>query len=160
MFAIVEIAGQQFKVQKDQQIFVNRLDAAVDAKVDFDQVLLIDNGGKIDVGAPIISGAKVSAKVLEQSNSYWVAPNEYICVMALFTLQVSLPDRPGSLGMLASAIGSAGADIRGLEVLKSEDGIGYDTITVAVPGTDPSDLVEILNSIGGVTVLSVEPLAS
>jgi large subunit ribosomal protein L21 len=65
MFAIVEIAGQQFKVQKDQQIFVNRLDAAVDAKVDFDQVLLIDNGGKIDVGAPIISGAKVSAKVLE-----------------------------------------------------------------------------------------------
>jgi large subunit ribosomal protein L21 len=65
MFAIVEIAGQQFKVQKDQQIFVNRLDVAVDAKVDFDKVLLIDNGGKIDVGAPIISGAKVSAKVLE-----------------------------------------------------------------------------------------------
>ncbi|MEI6552438.1 MAG: ACT domain-containing protein [Actinomycetota bacterium] len=80
--------------------------------------------------------------------------------MALFTMQVSLPDRPGSLGMLASAIGSAGADIRGLEVLKSEDGIGYDTITVAVPGTDPSDLVEILNSIGGVTVLSIEPLAN
>lgn len=79
--------------------------------------------------------------------------------MALFTMQVSLPDRPGSLGMLASAIGSAGADIRGLEVLKSEDGIGYDKITVAVPGTDPSDLVEILNSIGGVTVLSIDPLA-
>jgi ACT domain-containing protein len=77
--------------------------------------------------------------------------------MALFTLQVSLPDRPGSLGMLASAIGSAGADIRGLNVVKSEDGIGYDEITVAVPGTDPSDLVEILNSIGGVDVLSVEP---
>ena len=54
-------------------------------------------------------------------------------------MQVSLPDRPGSLGMLASAIGSAGADIRGLEVLKSEDGTGYDQITVAVPGTDPSD---------------------
>ena len=78
--------------------------------------------------------------------------------MALFTMQVSLPDRPGSLGMLASAIGSAGADIRGLEVLKSEDGIGYDKITVAVPGTDPSDLVEIPNSIGGVDVLSIEPL--
>jgi ACT domain-containing protein len=78
--------------------------------------------------------------------------------MALFTLQVSLPDRPGSLGMLASAIGSAGADIRGLHVLKSEDGIGYDEITVAVPGTDTSDLVEILNSIGGVEVLSIEPL--
>ena len=80
--------------------------------------------------------------------------------MALFTLQVSLPDRPGSLGMLASAIGSAGVDIRGLEVLKSEDGTGYDQITVAVPGTDPSDLVEILNSIGGVEVLSIEPLAN
>jgi ACT domain-containing protein len=79
--------------------------------------------------------------------------------MALFTLQVSLPDRPGSLGMLTSAIGAAGADIRGLQVLKSEDGIGYDEITVAVPGTDPSDLVEILNSIGGVEVLSIEPLA-
>ena len=79
--------------------------------------------------------------------------------MALFTLQVSLPDRPGSLGMLTSAIGAAGADIRGLQVLKSEDGIGYDEITVAVPGTDTSDLVEILNSIGGVEVLSIEPLS-
>ncbi|CAB4366937.1 unannotated protein [freshwater metagenome] len=80
--------------------------------------------------------------------------------MALFRLQVSLPDRPGSLGMLASAIGSAGADIRGLEVVKSENGTGYDDITVAVPGTDPSDLVEILNSIGGVEVLSVQPIVS
>ena len=80
--------------------------------------------------------------------------------MALFRLQVTLPDRPGSLGMLASAIGSAGADIRGLQVLKSEDGTGYDEITVAVPGTDPSDLVEILNSIGGVEVLSVEPVTN
>ena len=79
--------------------------------------------------------------------------------MALFRLQVSLPDRPGSLGMLASAIGSAGADIRGLEVIKSENGTCYDDITVAVPGTDPSDLVEILNAIGGVEVLSIEPLA-
>jgi len=80
--------------------------------------------------------------------------------MALFRFQVSLPDRPGSLGMLASAIGSAGADIRGLEVVKSENGTGYDDITVAVPGTDPSDLVEILNSIGGVEVLSVQPIVS
>ena len=80
--------------------------------------------------------------------------------MALFRLQVSLPDRPGSLGMLASAIGSAGADIRGLEVVRSENGTGYDDITVAVPGTDPSDLVEILNSIGGVEVLSVQPIVS
>ena len=65
MYAIVEIAGQQFKVQKDQKIFVHRLDAAIDSKVDFDKVLLVDNGGKISVGAPVVSGAKVSAKVLE-----------------------------------------------------------------------------------------------
>jgi large subunit ribosomal protein L21 len=65
MYAIVEIAGQQFKVQQDQQIFVHRLDAAIDSNIDFDKVLLVDNGGKISVGAPVISGAKVSAKVLE-----------------------------------------------------------------------------------------------
>ncbi|MBU6380761.1 MAG: hypothetical protein KGQ76_05635 [Acidobacteria bacterium] len=76
--------------------------------------------------------------------------------MAQFTMQVALPDRPGSLGMLASAIGAAGGDIRGLQVLKSENGIGYDEIIVAVPGTDPSDLVEVLNSIGGVEVISIE----
>ena len=71
-------------------------------------------------------------------------------------MQVALPDRPGSLGMLASAIGSAGGDIRGLQVLKSENGIGYDEIIVAVPGSDPTDLVEVLNSIGGVEVISIE----
>ncbi len=78
--------------------------------------------------------------------------------MALFQLQISLPDRPGSLGAIASAIGAAGADIRSLVVIKSEDGKGYDDITVAVPGTDPSDLVEILNSIGGVQVIAITPL--
>jgi hypothetical protein len=62
------------------------------------------------------------------------------------------------LGLLASAIGAAGADIRGLIVLKSEDGRGFDEVTVAVPGTDPSDLVEVLGSIGGVEVISVTPL--
>jgi ACT domain-containing protein len=78
--------------------------------------------------------------------------------MALFKLQISLPDRPGSLGLLASAIGAAGADIRGLVVLKSEDGRGFDEVTVAVPGTDPSDLVDVLGSIGGVEVISITPL--
>ena len=78
--------------------------------------------------------------------------------MALFKLHISLPDRPGSLGLLSSAIGAAGADIRGLVVLKSEDGRGFDEVTVAVPGTDPSDLVDVLGSIGGVEVISVTPL--
>ena len=65
MYAIVEIAGQQFKVQKDQKIFVHRLDAEAGKKVDFDKVLLIDNGGKVTLGAPAIKGASVSAKVEE-----------------------------------------------------------------------------------------------
>ena len=65
MYAIVEIAGQQFKVEKDQQIFVHRLEEKEGAKVEFDKVLLIDNKGKVNVGAPAISGAKVTAKVLD-----------------------------------------------------------------------------------------------
>lgn len=65
MYAIVEIAGQQFKVQKDQQIFVHRLENKEGDKVSFDNVLLIDNNGKINVGAPAITGASVTVKVLE-----------------------------------------------------------------------------------------------
>ena len=65
MYAIVEIAGQQFKIVKDQQIFVHRLDAKEGSKVDFDKVLLMNDAGKINVGAPVIKGAKVTAKVLE-----------------------------------------------------------------------------------------------
>ena len=63
MYAIVEIAGQQFKVQKDQKIFVHRLDAETGSKVEFDRVLLVDNGGKVNIGAPAIAGAKVTAQV-------------------------------------------------------------------------------------------------
>ena len=63
MYAIVEIAGQQFKVQKDQRVFVHRLKDEEGAKVDFDKVLLVDDKGKVKVGAPAIDGAKVSAKV-------------------------------------------------------------------------------------------------
>jgi large subunit ribosomal protein L21 len=64
MYAIVEIAGQQFKVEKDQQIFVHRLDAEEGASIDFEKVLLVDNEGKVNVGAPAVKGAKVTAKVL------------------------------------------------------------------------------------------------
>jgi large subunit ribosomal protein L21 len=63
MYAIVEIAGQQFKVQKDQKIYVHRLDAEEGNKVVFDRVLLVDNDGKVKLGAPVIEGAKVSATV-------------------------------------------------------------------------------------------------
>ena len=65
MYAIVEIAGQQFKVEKDQQIFVHRLDSKEGEKVTFDNVLLIETGGKVKVGVPNVSGAKVTAKVLK-----------------------------------------------------------------------------------------------
>ena len=65
MYAIVEIAGQQFKVSKDQRLFVHRLASDVDAKVSFEKVLLIDNGGALTLGAPAIEGASVEAKVLK-----------------------------------------------------------------------------------------------
>jgi large subunit ribosomal protein L21 len=65
MYAIVEIAGQQFKVEKDKKLFVHRLDAAEGDSVDFDKVLLIDNDGNVNIGAPVVEGAKVTAKVIE-----------------------------------------------------------------------------------------------
>ena len=65
MYAIVEIAGQQFKVSKDQKLFVHRLPNEEGEKVTFDRVLLVDNNGAITVGAPAISGASVEAKVLK-----------------------------------------------------------------------------------------------
>lgn len=65
MYAIVEIAGQQFKVSKDQKVYVHRLANEEGANVSFDRVLLIDNNGAITVGAPAINGASIEAKVLK-----------------------------------------------------------------------------------------------
>jgi len=65
MYAIVEIAGHQFKVEKDKKLFVHQLDANEGESVDFDKVLLVDNDGKVAVGTPTVKGAKVSVKVLE-----------------------------------------------------------------------------------------------
>ena len=64
MYAIVEIAGQQFKVAKDQKVFVHRLPSEEGQEVSFDKVLLIGNGDDITIGAPAIKGAQVGAKVL------------------------------------------------------------------------------------------------
>ena len=63
MYAIVEIAGQQFKVAKDQKVFVHRLEEKEGSKVSFDKVLLLDDG-KVTIGAPVINNAVVTAKVL------------------------------------------------------------------------------------------------
>jgi len=64
MYAIVEIAGQQFKVAKDQKVFVHRLATEEGKKVSFDNVLLISDDNKVTIGAPAIGGAQVGAKVL------------------------------------------------------------------------------------------------
>ena len=65
MYAIVEIAGQQFKVERGNKVYVHRLDANEGAKVEFDKVFLIENAGKISIGSPTVDGAKVVATVLE-----------------------------------------------------------------------------------------------
>ena len=63
MYAIVDIAGQQFKVEKDQKYFVHQLDAKPGSKITFDNVLLLDDNGKVTVGAPSINGIQVTAKI-------------------------------------------------------------------------------------------------
>ncbi|WP_428743568.1 50S ribosomal protein L21 [Tenacibaculum sp.] len=64
MYAIVEIAGQQFKVAKDQKVYVHRLQEAEGSKVTFDKVMLVEDNGNVTIGAPAIEGAGVTAKVL------------------------------------------------------------------------------------------------
>lgn len=64
MFAIVTIAGQQFKVEQGQEIFVHQLEANEGDNVNFDQVHLIGNDGSTNIGTPVISGASVGATVL------------------------------------------------------------------------------------------------
>jgi large subunit ribosomal protein L21 len=69
MYAIVDIAGQQFKVEKDQKLFVHRLEVEEGKKVSFDKVLLLDTGNKISVGDPVVKGATVDAKVISHMKS-------------------------------------------------------------------------------------------
>ena len=69
MYAIVDIAGQQFKVEKDQKLYVHRLEVEEGKKVSFDKVLLIDTGNKVSVGDPVVKGASVDAKVISHMKS-------------------------------------------------------------------------------------------
>ncbi|HNW68432.1 MAG TPA: 50S ribosomal protein L21 [Bacteroidales bacterium] len=64
MYAIVEIAGQQFKIEKEKKIFVHRLKAEEGSQVKFDRVMLVEDNGNVKVGTPTISGAQVTATVL------------------------------------------------------------------------------------------------
>lgn len=65
MFAIVEIAGQQFKIASGQEIYVHKLNADAGASVSFDKVLMTSKGGTNNIGTPTISGGSVKATVLE-----------------------------------------------------------------------------------------------
>jgi large subunit ribosomal protein L21 len=64
MYAIVEIGGQQFKIAKDQKLYVNLIHEEAGAELEFDNVLLFADGDKVQVGTPVVDGAKVKAKVL------------------------------------------------------------------------------------------------
>jgi large subunit ribosomal protein L21 len=66
MYVIVDIQGQQMKVEKDQKLFVHRINAESGSEVEFDKVLLIDNGGAVTVGTPTVEGAKVVVEVVSQ----------------------------------------------------------------------------------------------
>lgn len=65
MYVIVDIAGQQMKVEQGQEVFVNRLEGKEGDKVEFDKVLLVDNDGKVKVGKPSVKGAKIDAKIVD-----------------------------------------------------------------------------------------------
>lgn len=65
MYAIVEIAGQQFKVEKEQEIFVHRLQEEAGSVVEFDDVMLLDNEGNVSVGTPTVDGVQIKAKIVE-----------------------------------------------------------------------------------------------
>lgn len=64
MYAIVEIAGQQFKVESGRKLYTNRLKGEEGASLSFDRVLLTDNDGQVKIGSPVVEGAKVEAKIV------------------------------------------------------------------------------------------------
>ena len=65
MYAIVEIAGQQFKIEKDQELFVHRLEGKEGDKKEFEKVLLLDNGKSVSVGTPTVKNSKIVVSILE-----------------------------------------------------------------------------------------------
>ncbi len=64
MYAIVDIAGQQFKVEKDKKVFINRINGEVGSKVDLDKVLFIDNEKEIKIGSPYLKDTSVTGKII------------------------------------------------------------------------------------------------
>ena len=77
MYAIIKTGGKQYRVQEGDNIFVEKLDADVDSNVVFDQVLAVVNDGDVKVGAPVVEGAKVTAKVLAQGKEQKILVFKY-----------------------------------------------------------------------------------
>ncbi len=69
MYAIVEIGGHQYKVEKNNEIYVNRLAGDEGSTIELNKVLLLDNNGSVHVGAPVIEGASVKAKIVSHLKS-------------------------------------------------------------------------------------------
>lgn len=69
MYAVVEIGGQQFKVQKEQKLFVNLLDSEAGSELEFDRVMLLADGENIRVGQPVVENARVKATVIDHQKS-------------------------------------------------------------------------------------------
>lgn len=69
MYAVIRTGGKQYKVEKNDQIQVEKLDAAEGSKLEIDDILAVSDGKKTVIGTPTVSGAKVSAKVLEHVRS-------------------------------------------------------------------------------------------
>lgn len=67
MYVIVDIQGQQMKVEKDQKLFVHRINAENGSQVEFEKVLLVDKDGAVTVGTPTVEGAKVVVEVVSQA---------------------------------------------------------------------------------------------
>ncbi len=67
MFAIVKTGGKQYRVQKDDLIKVEKLDAEAGATLTLDQVLLVGEGEKSTIGAPLVAGAAVVVEVVEHT---------------------------------------------------------------------------------------------
>lgn len=77
MYAIIKTGGKQYRVQEEDNIFVEKLASDVDSEVVFDQVLAVVNDGDVKVGSPVVEGAKVTAKVLEQGKEKKVLVFKY-----------------------------------------------------------------------------------
>jgi large subunit ribosomal protein L21 len=77
MYAIIKTGGKQYRVQEGDNIFVEKLASDVDSEVVFDQVLAVVDDGDVKVGSPVVEGAKVTAKVLEQGKEKKVLVFKY-----------------------------------------------------------------------------------